>query len=611
MGDFDKIKELEKIVIHSIKNNRGLSSPENIVNIGGKNILLKERLLELYKDKDIYDDLEYVYDIYKDLYKVLGFRRKSKVPSYVHPLGVSYGAKNYGLSYDIIKLAIFHDILEDMKKASEMNNKFDFNSFSVDLEKRVGESLYNQIKKITHTKQEISSDIYDVDIIDEKKLESYKEYIKNLFNISRKEDLDVIFTKLVDRLDNTYTFKHLSYEDIFKNIRKNSIILDFTSHYLKNNIDFLEKNEKDFKLLNRIYDKLKSETLKRLNKEYQLNKKDPDNQFDETIQQLSELKHEFDKKYTLMNEFTPVLDNVFKNPEIEIFIKDLYDSYLKNEVNDSFLKNLMNVKKFKNYNLDSIISDIRKETKEAITYLGNLVDKLLVSLYGKNENGEENFVRSYSTRYGRKGKEKEILTWKINSGEEMEKIMFMSIDDYLSSVNRTDLIEEEKGHRKNVFLNPHASYTLKEGIENKFNIKMINVRVKNPYSKADKTIRYLTNADKSTEKINDFLGIKIILDENSTKDDCYKLKKYLITNVLDSNEYKIIEDEDYIKNPKNTGYRSLKIAFKDEKCFEIQILTNSMHVKSKEDGYSKSKFQNGKDNPMFLFLSHLYSSSFV
>jgi len=187
----------------------------------------------------------------------------------------------------------------------------------------------------------------------------------------------------------------------------------------------------------------------------------------------------------------------------------------------------------------------------------------------------------------------------------MAKVICMSIKDFLIYGGKAYLLDEN-----NIFFNPHGSYKPKAYAKNEYNIGKIHVRIKTPESLADKVIRYLTEPEKKRENIVDLIGIRIILDKNSTERDCYRLYEGLKKDIFST--YNVIEEEDYINEPKpDTGFRSLKIGLKNDSCFEVQIRTKEMHDRAMRDQYYIIKFQNGKNDPFFLLLSNLFSARYL
>lgn len=111
-------------------------------------------------------------------------------------------------------------------------------------------------------------------------------------------------------------------------------------------------------------------------------------------------------------------------------------------------------------------------------------------------------------------------------------------------------------------------------------IETIKTRLKSPES----TMKKLTqkglplSTDAIEENITDIAGIRVIC---SFKEDIYKLAKCL----LQQDDIRLIEKKDYIKNPKESGYRSLHlivevpIFLEDEKRpmkVEVQLRTIAM-----------------------------------
>ncbi len=82
----------------------------------------------------------------------------------------------------------------------------------------------------------------------------------------------------------------------------------------------------------------------------------------------------------------------------------------------------------------------------------------------------------------------------------------------------------------------------------------ITCRLKSPQSIAQKMERYGVELtlDNIEKHLNDIAGIRVIC---SFPDDIYRLAEYLERQ----DDIKIIQTKDYIKNPKDNGYRSLHL----------------------------------------------------
>lgn len=111
-------------------------------------------------------------------------------------------------------------------------------------------------------------------------------------------------------------------------------------------------------------------------------------------------------------------------------------------------------------------------------------------------------------------------------------------------------------------------------------IETIKTRLKSPESTMKKLKKkgLPLSTDAIEENITDIAGIRVIC---SFKEDIYKLAKCL----LQQDDIRLIEKKDYIKNPKESGYRSLHlivevpIFLEDEKRpmkVEVQLRTIAM-----------------------------------
>ena len=111
-------------------------------------------------------------------------------------------------------------------------------------------------------------------------------------------------------------------------------------------------------------------------------------------------------------------------------------------------------------------------------------------------------------------------------------------------------------------------------------IETVKSRLKSPHSIVEKMVRKeLTLSVENIERnLNDVAGIRVIC---SFPEDVYLIARYL----LQQDDVKLIQEKDYIKNPKENGYRSLHLIIEipiflaDEKRLmrvEIQLRTIAM-----------------------------------
>ena len=139
----------------------------------------------------------------------------------------------------------------------------------------------------------------------------------------------------------------------------------------------------------------------------------------------------------------------------------------------------------------------------------------------------------------------------------------------------------------------------------------------------EQKIRKNLSENKSLDLIRDMLGARIVL-LNGTEKDCYKVMDLLIGLCL-INGYTICEENlantvspfiaankekylflnqfyygltDYIDKPKDNGYKSLHVVFKNRagRFFEVQVRTFEMHVAaaigcSNHEDYKKEKYE--------------------
>jgi len=279
-------------------------------------------------------------------------------------------------------------------------------------------------------------------------------------------------------------------------------------------------------------------------------------------------------------------------------VKELYrEGYENRNFDVTYLNKVLN-----RYDIGTIRKDIKTDATEAVKNLGQVIDSILPYVFPKDKNEPENFTRGFNFRCGPKGQYiKDKISYKIKSGEEMEKVIIMPIEEFLRYSGREDLLE--KG---NIIFNPHGAYKPKAYAKNPYKTEKIHVRVKTPKSMAHKVIKYLNDEEKEGEKIPDLIGIRIILNERSQNEDCYLLNKDLKEELFTN--YHVVEEEDNIKNIKPSGYQTLKTVFNDGSCFELQVRTKAMHDEAMRDLYNKTKFQNGPENVFLLaVLENIFS----
>ncbi len=111
-------------------------------------------------------------------------------------------------------------------------------------------------------------------------------------------------------------------------------------------------------------------------------------------------------------------------------------------------------------------------------------------------------------------------------------------------------------------------------------IETIKFRIKKPKSIAEKLIRkgFPITLESVSENLSDVAGVRVIC---SFIEDIYTIAK-MLTN---QDDIRLLEVKDYIKNPKENGYRSfhmiieIPVFFSDEKRYmkvEVQIRTMAM-----------------------------------
>lgn len=94
----------------------------------------------------------------------------------------------------------------------------------------------------------------------------------------------------------------------------------------------------------------------------------------------------------------------------------------------------------------------------------------------------------------------------------------------------------------------------------------------------------ILSGDSALLNINDIGGYRIVCPLLS---DVYNISNYLKSN------FSVVCVKDYIKHPKDSGYRSLHIIVRDDdnNNIEIQLRTSVMHVWAELDHSTRYKFQ--------------------
>ncbi|MBQ2932579.1 MAG: GTP pyrophosphokinase family protein [Clostridia bacterium] len=111
-------------------------------------------------------------------------------------------------------------------------------------------------------------------------------------------------------------------------------------------------------------------------------------------------------------------------------------------------------------------------------------------------------------------------------------------------------------------------------------IETIKFRIKKPKSIAEKLIRngFEVSVDSASQNLNDVAGVRVIC---SFIEDIYTIAKMLTSQ----DDIHLVNVKDYIKNPKENGYRSyhmiieIPVFFSDRKQYmrvEVQIRTMAM-----------------------------------
>lgn len=136
----------------------------------------------------------------------------------------------------------------------------------------------------------------------------------------------------------------------------------------------------------------------------------------------------------------------------------------------------------------------------------------------------------------------------------MEKELRINTEKYMHGILQVKEIVEEYGERCG-------------------KKQMIDFRIKSAKSVADKLKKkgYAVTFENAERYLNDLAGVRVIC---SCEEDVYELEEYLSMR----EELSVFRRKDYIKNPKENGYRSLHLISEVQGiCVEIQIRTKEMH----------------------------------
>lgn len=147
----------------------------------------------------------------------------------------------------------------------------------------------------------------------------------------------------------------------------------------------------------------------------------------------------------------------------------------------------------------------------------------------------------------------------------------------------------EKELRINTEKYMHGILQVKEIVEEYGEIcgkkQMIDFRIKSAKSVADKLKKkgYAVTFENAERYLNDLAGVRVIC---SCEEDVYELGEYLCGR----KDMAIVGKKDYIKNPKESGYKSLHLIAELKEYpsgqkirAEIQIRTGVMHCWAETD----------------------------
>lgn len=116
-------------------------------------------------------------------------------------------------------------------------------------------------------------------------------------------------------------------------------------------------------------------------------------------------------------------------------------------------------------------------------------------------------------------------------------------------------------------------------------VQMIDFRIKSAESTADKLKKkgYEITSENAESYLNDLAGVRVVC---ASEEEVYVLERYLCT----CDKIVIVKKKDYIKKPKENGYKSLHLiaelreqSVSEKIRVEIQIRTESMHRWAKID----------------------------
>lgn len=194
-----------------------------------------------------------------ELYAQTPYKRSCGNPLFAHPLRVAIWLHAVGCDERLIRIASYHDVLEDIPKTcEEMGTLFDSlpqdialeinvmtnqTSFFTKLARKKDLSKEELIKKleelshpcITESAQEAIEFLQDNDVKELYK-ESYEMYLAKIVEFAQSRNSeDVILVKLADRIDNTLSDMPGKFNNIMKLYAKNELLLRYFKPFLEEN----------------------------------------------------------------------------------------------------------------------------------------------------------------------------------------------------------------------------------------------------------------------------------------------------------------------------------------------------------------------------------------
>ncbi|MFP4523143.1 MAG: HD domain-containing protein [Candidatus Nanoarchaeia archaeon] len=194
-----------------------------------------------------------------ELYAQTPYKRSCGNPLFAHPLRVAIWLHAIGCDEKLVRIAVYHDVLEDLPKsyhemgvlfdslpqdiALEINAMTNQTSFFTKIARKQNikkEEMITRLQEISHpamqeAAQEAVNFLQNADIKELYK-ESYEMYLAKIVEFAQSRNSeDIILVKLADRIDNTLADMPGKFNNIMKLYAKNELLLRYFKPFLENN----------------------------------------------------------------------------------------------------------------------------------------------------------------------------------------------------------------------------------------------------------------------------------------------------------------------------------------------------------------------------------------